>query len=239
MKPGTLSRGLAFLWINIGGLSYDLVSNTYGIPSSIAALYAGPYGLQVDFGGISSQGIVFPSFNGLATDNGLGTGGVTLFSLSKVDPTQRNGYIISFGTYGVNGAAISLNTNTQTGADVGGAVSFNTFDNTNSFQFQAYTGGSAFDNTWHLFAGVMPPSGGVGTASIYIDGLAQSVTTSSVVHASLMTTAGAAVNTDAGSFYTQFQTSQVLAGAYNRQLSASENLALAIDPIGSLLTCAH
>lgn len=219
-----LTRGLAFLWVTIGGLQYELVNGFYGSVTSGDVTTLSPYGAATVFGS-SSTGATFSSFPGFTTDNGAGTGNFTLFALANPQASSTlYGTLMSGGS---TTAIIFYFNIDNTLANNSGKIALQLGDGTNNSTIS--TSGNVVDGKYHLYLAVA--NSGAGTTSFYIDGTSQA--TVGGVSVGSIKSSIIQIGNSAGGLQTPFNIA--IAGGYNRGLSQAENTALNDAPLSLLV----
>jgi len=219
-----LTKGLAFLWVTIGGLQHELVHNLYGTDTGDVPIST-PYGYGTLFQS-TSTGAAFSSFPGVVTDNGTGTGNFTVFALANPVASSTLATSLLNVTTGVAGFIWWTN-NDQNLVSTSGKLDLNLTDGTANCGIAS--SGAVIDGSYHLFA--TEGNGGSSTGQVYLDGKSQATTLSCPSIGSITQT-GMIV---ADNFFGQPSFNVVIAGVYNRTLGVVDESTLAAMPFSLVM----
>ena len=238
IKPGVLTQSLGFLWMNIGGFQFDYKNNVFGGNNGNSGnVTTGYLGAQSNTG---SGGIAFPTETlRPLTDNGSGTGGLTLLALAYEPPDAANhGVIIAFGTYGPSPEVwLSANETSTAHAQGNGQIGIQWYDGSSAVGY--YTAPSTLDFNNHVIIGTLQGA----SAAIYVDGVSKNVSQSidfgNANYGSLSSTVAGVGDFGASAGGSHFMAGSVisLAAEFERVLTLAEIETLSNDPARSLVYC--
>jgi len=215
-----LTQGLAFLWVPIGGMEYEFVGSVPGTRTGVVE-QPGPYGLEISV--TTANTLKFSSIPRFLTDNGVGTGGFTYFSLTLIPASASLiGEPIAVGG-GASGNDADLLANYNGTAVASGILSIWLGVGPK----YAATTGTVIDGKWHMLVATVP--GDISLAKIYVDGISKAVTTSGTTYLTIVASS-LFLGCDGGAGNGVPGTLQSISGGFNRVLSQAEVTSLTQNP---------
>jgi hypothetical protein len=226
-----LTQGLSALWVTIGGLQYELISNTYGIYTSQGPI-TGPYGQTTPFG---SSNILFTHASVPQINN---SNGLSVFFLGNPASSASNisfAVVVGFGTGADPNMGLVMNADETFSASAHSFLIYNVDSLSNIFT-AATDGNGGVDGEWHVFIATIQGSNTTGY-QIYVDNKNLGITVGSTTGPWTSysgNTLSIGANIDGTNSLTGGSIAMV--GAYNRILSPNDRASLTVNPY-QLISC--